>query len=67
MHIVIFSSEQFKYPSLILDISNLNSILNLSCITLTELDIFNIISNLKLSSITGLAYLQFLTMTVDLS
>jgi len=40
-------------PLLILDDSNLNSTINLNSITLTELDVFNKIYNLKLSSTTG--------------
>jgi len=46
-------SQPFNCPSLILDNSNLNSTINLNSITLTELDVFNTISNLKLSSTTG--------------
>lgn len=47
------SSQPSNLPSLISDNSKLNSTLNLNCITLTELDVFNMISDLKLSSTTG--------------
>jgi len=40
-------------PSSIFDNSNSNSTLNLNYITLTELDVLNMISDLKLSSTTG--------------